>query len=202
MQEFFGLASGVLPIIGAVPYIRDILRRKTKPHRSSFLIWAVLNSIAVSALFAKGATWSLVMPTVGVLEVLTTFILSLRYGVGGFSKKDYAALSLAGLGLILWHFTKQPLIALGIVIAVDAIGMALTITKTYQHPHTETFSTWFLSFIAAICAMLAVSRWEPSLLVYPLCIALGNGMVCITILLRRSKLKPATVSSSSELLSF
>ena len=202
MQEFFGLTSGVLPIIGAVPYIRDILRHKTKPHRSSFLIWAILNSIAVSAMFAKGATWSLVMPTIGVLEVLTTFILSLHYGVGGFSKKDYAALSLAGLGLILWHFTKEPLLALAIVIVVDAIGMTLTVTKTYQQPHTETFSTWFLSFIAAICAMLAVGKWAPSLLVYPFCIALGNGLVCATILLRRDSIKPATVTSSSEPLSF
>ncbi len=199
MRELFGLLSGILPIIGIVAYIRDILRRKTKPHRSSFLIWAVLNSIAVSAMFAKGATWSLIMPAVGVLEVLTTFMLSLRYGVGGFSKNDYAALSLAGFGLILWHFTRQPLVALLIVIVIDAIGMALTVAKTYKHPHTETFSSWFLSAIAAVCAMLAVGRWAPSLLVYPLCIALGNGTVCATILLRRDKAAAASLSSPNEL---
>jgi len=196
MREFFGVASGVLPLIGIVAYIRDILRRKTKPHRSSFLIWAVLNSIAVSAMFAKGATWSLVMPSVGVMEVLTTFILSLRYGTGGFNKTDYAALSLAGLGLVMWHFTRQPLVALAMVIFVDAIGMTLTIAKTYKHPHTETYSAWFLSAIAALCAMAAVGRWAPSLLIYPFCIALGNSMVCATILLRGDKVKIADLTPS------
>lgn len=186
-ENYSVYCQGVLPVIGAFPYIKDILRHKTKPHRTSFLIWAVLDSIAFATQLAKGATWSLIMPAVGTIEVLTSFVLSLKYGVGGFAKKDIAALLLSGLGLILWYFTKEPLVALLIVICVDVIGMSLTILKTYAHPHTETFSTWLLSSIAGLFAAAAVGHWTFSLLIYPLYICVANAGVCVTILLRRDK---------------
>ena len=35
------------------------------------------------------------------------FLLSIRYGVGGFSRKDYIAFFAAGLGLLGWYFAKD-----------------------------------------------------------------------------------------------
>ena len=187
MRAIFGILSGVLPIIGAFPYIRDILRHKTKPHRTSFLIWAALDAIAFASQLAKGATWSLIMPAVCTIAVLTLFALSVQYGVGGFAKKEIAALLMAGIGLILWYFTKEPLVALLIVIGIDAIGMSLTILKTYAHPHTETFSTWLLFSIADLFAAAAVGHWTFSLLIYPLYLCVADAGVCVAILHRRDK---------------
>jgi hypothetical protein len=187
MRVIFGLLSGILPIIGAFPYIRDIFRHKTKPHRMAEFIFAVLDSIAFASQLAKGATWSVIMPGIGTLEMLTGFFLSLKYGMGGTSKKDIAALMLAGFGLILWYFTKQPLTALFIVIGIDLIGTSLVVIKTYSHPHTETLSAWFLSLLAGLCAAAAVGHWSFDLQIYPLEVALGNGAICATILLRRNK---------------
>jgi len=107
--------------------------------------------------------------------------------MGGTSKKDIAALMLAGFGLILWYFTKQPLTALFIVIGIDLIGTSLVVIKTYSHPHTETLSAWFLSLLAGLCAAAAVGHWSFDLQIYPLEVALGNGAICATILLRRNK---------------
>jgi hypothetical protein len=190
MRVIFGLLSGVLPIIGAYPYIKDILRHKTKPHRMAVFIWLVLDSIAVASQLAKGATWSVIMPAVGTVELFTGFLLSLKYGMGGTTKKDIGALVLAAVGLILWHFTKQPLIALFVVVGIDLIGTSLVVIKTYAHPHTETFSTWLLSFLAGLFAAAAVGHWSFTLQIYPVCVALGNGAICATILLRRSKIPP------------
>ena len=195
MRELFGILSGVLPIIGAYPYIRDILKHKTKPHRTSFLIWVVLDATAFASQLAKGATWSLIMPAIGTIEVLTSFILSLKYGVGGFAKKDIVALLLAGFGLILWYFTKEPLTALLIVIAIDVVGISLTILKTYEHPHTETFSTWLLSSIAGLFAAAAVGHLSFALLVYPLYISIANAGVCAAILLGRRKMSTRSHSA-------
>jgi hypothetical protein len=198
MRIILGVLSGILPIIGAYPYIRDVLRGKTKPHRMAEFIWLVLDAIAVASQLAKGATWSVLMPAVSTLELAVGFILSLKYGMGGTSKKDIAALILAGLGLLLWHFTNEPLFALLIVVGIDLIGTSLVVIKTYHHPYTETFSTWFLNFIAGLLAAAAVGRWAFALLIYPLTVALGNGAICLTIVARR-KVVPSEVINISAL---
>ena len=187
MRIIFGLLSGLLPIIGAYPYIRDELKGKTKPHRMAEFMYAVLDSIAFASQVAKGATWSVILPGVGTVEMVTGFLLSLKYGMGGTSKKDIGALILATGGLVLWYFTKQPLTALFIVIGVDLISTSLVVIKTYHHPHTETLSAWFLSFLAGLFAAAAVGHWSFTLQIYPLVVALGNGAICLTILLRRGK---------------
>jgi hypothetical protein len=199
MRVVFGLLSGILPIIGAVPYIRDVFKGKTKPHRMAEFIWAVLDSIAFASQLAKGATWSTIMPAIGTIEMLTGFVLSLKYGMGGTSKKDIGALALAALGLVLWYFTKQPLAALFIVVGIDLIGTALVVIKTYSHPHTETFSAWFLSFLAGLLAAAAVGHWSFDFQIYPLEIALSNGAICATILLRRNKVSPSDKSTNLDL---
>ncbi len=187
MLAVFGLLSALLPLIGAVPYVRDILKHGTKPHRGSFLIWTVLGLIAFFSQFAKGATWSLFLPAGDTLATLTIFILSVRLGTGGLNKRDVGALALAFLGLIIWYFTKQPLAALLITIGVDAIGTVLTIIKTYAEPDSETFSSWLLASLGGLFAALAVGEFSFALLVYPLYILIANGAVDVTILLRRNQ---------------
>ena len=59
MFQFLGLLSGVLSGGSYIPYLRDIFRHTTKPERASWLIWAVLGSIAFFSQLAEGATWSL-----------------------------------------------------------------------------------------------------------------------------------------------
>jgi len=197
MRVLFGLLSGLLPILGAIPYIRDVLRRKTKPQRMAIFIWLVLDVIAVASQVAKGATWSVIMPAVSTVELIIGFLLALKYGMGGTDKKDVGALVLAAFGLILWYFTKQPLFALLIVVGVDLVGTTLVVIKTYHHPHTETFSTWFLNFIAGLFAAAAVGHWSFTLQIYPLCVAFGNGAICMAILTRRNKIKQSDINLHS-----
>jgi hypothetical protein len=189
MLQFFGLLSGILPMIGVIPYDRDIFKRKTKPHRGSFLIWSVLGGIAFFTQFAKGATWSLFLPGADTLATLSIFILSIRYGTGGLNKRDVGGLLLAALGLILWYFTKQPLTALLIAICVDAVGTILTIIKTWEDPRSETFSSWLLAALGGLFAALAVGRISFALLVYPVYIFVANGAVNVVMLLRKSNVK-------------
>src|SRR5262249_29291423 len=120
MQEFFGVLAGVLSLVSGIPYIRDILAGKTKPHRGSFLIWTVLGLIAFITQFAAGATWSLVLPVLDTLLIAAILALSIERGSGGVNRRDATGLALAAGGLVLWYFTKQPLTALLVTIGIDA----------------------------------------------------------------------------------
>ncbi len=187
MLQLFGLLSGILPAIATFPYIRDILKGKTRPHSGSFLIWAVLGSIAFFTQLAEGATFSLFFPAVDTFATLTIFLLSLKYGFGKLKKYEIGSLVVAGIGLVIWFFTKQPLTALLIAVGIDAIGTMMTVIKTYHDPHSETFSAWLLNSLAGLFAALAVGKLDFALLVYPLYIFIANLSIDAVIVVRRPK---------------
>lgn len=187
MLEIIGLISGLLAVVAASPYIRDIVRKTTKPERASWLIWTVLGGIAFFSQLAKGATNSLWMTGISTLCVLTVFLLSLKHGEGGLVKRDIAALSFAFVGLVLWYFTKDALVALIIVILVDLSGSILTITKSYNEPETETLSTWVLASISGLFGALSVGSFDWVLLMYPGYILLANAAVTIALIFGKRK---------------
>ncbi len=169
------------------PYVRDILKKKTKPERGSWLIWMVLGSIAFFSQMAKGATDSLWLTASQTLAVLIIFLLSLKYGYGGVEKRDSRALIGAGIGLILWYLTKEATYALIFVILVDSIGTMLTAIKAYKDPESETLSTWIMSGTSGIFGMLAVGKFDLILLLYPFYIMLANYVIVTIILLGKRK---------------
>ena len=188
MLAIFGYISAILSILMIVPYIRDILLLKTKPERASWFIWTVLGFISFFSQMAKGATNSLWLTGGQTLAVLIIVLLSIKYGVGGFTKRDTRALIAAVIGLVLWYLTKEAAWALFIVIAVDTIGTALTAIKSYEDPGSETLSTWAISGTSGIFGALAVGSLNPILLVYPFYIIIANYTIVATILLGRKKL--------------
>jgi hypothetical protein len=185
--QVFGISSGILSAVCYVPYIRDILRLKTKPERASWFIWFTLGAIAFASQAAQGATHSLWLTVVQTFGVLTIFLLSLKYGVGGFMKHDIISLVVAAISLVLWYFTNNPLSALVLIIIIDIAGAYPTIIKSYYSPESETLSTWILSSIAGICAMIAVGSLNGALLFYPIYICLANAAVATAIVLGRNK---------------
>lgn len=185
MQALFGSLTALLLIIGSVPYIIDILRGRTEPERATWLIWLVLSAIAFFSQSALGAGWSLVLPAADIVVLLGIFCLSLRYGAGGLVRRDTISLLLAGLGLLVWYFTQQPLLALLIIIAIDGLGAYLTVVKTYKLPGTETLSSWIIFTLSGLSGALAVGAWSPYLLLYPAYIMAANGAVVAAILLGR-----------------
>lgn len=187
--QIFGYLAALLSIVAVFPYIRDILKGKTKPERASWFIWTVLGSIAFFSQLEKGATNSLWMVGTSTVCVLIVSILSIKFGSGGFAKRDKISLLIAAIGLLLWFFTKEAAIALFITIIIDLTGSFLTVVKSLEDPESETISTWIIAFISGIFAALSVGEWSFILLVYPLYIFLANFAVVVAILLGKNRKK-------------
>ena len=109
-------------IISIIPYFRSILKGDTKPHRMTFFIWTILILIAFFSQLAKGASWSLLLTAGDGIAVLATFILSVKFGVGGLEWRDIISLVGVVVSLILWYLTKEPATALFLIILIDLIG--------------------------------------------------------------------------------
>jgi len=187
MTQLFGYLSGIIVFLGTLPYLRDIFRKTTKPQRSTWFIYSVLGSISFFSQAARGATFSLWLTGVDTLSVMIIFLLSLRFGVGGFSKKDYRTLLAAAVGLIAWYLTQEAAIALYLVIGIDALGTYLTVEKAYQDPGSETSSAWLLIAIGGLFSMFSVGKFDIVLLSYPFYIFLANASVVLAIVLGKRK---------------
>lgn len=188
MQEILGYSSAILITGSGIPYIRDILRLKTKPERATWFIWSILLLIAFFAQVAKGGTWSLLATGPDCLVVIAIFILSIKYGVGGTTKLDIFALVGAGVGLVLWYLTNEPLLALLITILIDICAALPTIVKTYKDPGSETFIAYIGAGTGGLLGALAVGKLNFSLLLFPLWIFVLNYSIAITYILGKRKL--------------
>lgn len=177
--QAIGFAAGILAMIAYVPYIRDILKGDAKPERTSWFIWVVLAIIAFVSQLAEGARSSLWFTGLDSLGAAAIFVLAVKFGVGGFSRRDKIALLAAGAGLVLWFLTRHAAFALLMTIIIDASGTTLTVLKTYEQPETETYTMWVVVTIAAVLTMVSVGRISVVVMVYPLYIFLANFAVVV-----------------------
>ncbi|MDP3724857.1 MAG: hypothetical protein Q8R20_00110 [Nanoarchaeota archaeon] len=179
--QLAGYLSGIAILLSFVPYIRDILRGVTKPERTSWFIWSILGFTSFFSQLAKGASYSLGMTGAQAAGDLVIFFLAIKYGLGGFKKRDIFGLIGVAFGIVLWILTHEASIALFIVIFIDGVGALLTALKAYEHPTTETVSSWVLTFIGGVFASFAVGSFNFILLAFPLYISLASASILFAI---------------------
>ncbi|HPR09938.1 MAG TPA: hypothetical protein PLT04_05235 [Candidatus Saccharibacteria bacterium] len=187
MLMLLGVSAGALNFAGMVPYVRDMFRGTTKPNRATWWLWLLINSISLASQWALGATWSLGIIIAKVIGVAITAVLSVYFGYGFFTKRDVTRIVIALIGAAIWSITGYPLFALLIVIGVDALGMGLTITKTWRAPFTETKSTWVLATIAAMLAVASVGSFDIAKLSWPVYCVVANGLLLCVIVSRQKR---------------
>lgn len=177
MAEVFAILSGIVVLIGGPPYLMDILKGKTRPQRTTWFIWSVQGLIAFGSQVGLGAHWSLVFAGLNAAGNLTVFLLSLKFGVGGWKRIDMAALVIACVGLIISIAARAPFIALLGVILADFAGVVPTVRKTFLMPKSETSITWLALGTSSLLAIGSVGAWRFSLLLYPAYMAFVNYAV-------------------------
>lgn len=188
MLQLLGYVSAAFIVLSFVPYLRDIFKGTTKPERASWFIWSVLGCIIFFSQIAKGASASSLWFTGSqTLGDLTIFLFALKYGFGGFLRRDIVALAAAGLGLVLWYLTNEAGVALLLAIFIDATGALLTIVKSYHHPNTETLTAWLLTAIGGALAVLAVGSFDKLLLAFPLYTTGINLSIAMAMVLGRKR---------------
>lgn len=180
MFKTFGFISLAIVLLSAPFYLVDIIRGHTKPERVTWFIWMILGIIAFFSQQILGAHWSLLYAGIDALGSIIVFILSLKYGVGGWTQTDRFALYTALIGVTFSLVAHRAIIALVGIIIADSAGLILTIRKTYLNPNSETSITWFGIGTAALLAALSVGHIKISLLIYPLYLSLGSYSVLLT----------------------
>jgi hypothetical protein len=180
-----GVGAGVVSLVDPVPYIRDVLRGTTRPHRGTWLIWSVLSAVAFAAQWAGDGGWSLLMIGTQTVSITAVFLLSIRRGVGGVAPPDLALLCVAGCGVVGWLLLSEPLVATVCVVVSDVCGVLLMLPKAWRDPWSETASSFTLAGFSGLMSAGAVGATAVDLLLYPLYFAVANGVTAGIIVARR-----------------
>ncbi len=180
-----GVLAGAIGVADTVPYVRDILRGGTRPHRGTWLIWGVLAIVVCLSQRADGASWSLIMA--GTQAVVTGFIflLAIRRGEGGVSASERIMIAVAGAGIIGWIAVHEPIVATSCVIAADLVGAAMMVPKTYRDPGPRRSQPSPSRASAARWPPVPSASLDISLLLYPIYFCLVNGAIALLIHQRR-----------------
>jgi hypothetical protein len=186
-----GVAAALVGIADTIPYVRDILRGRTLPHRGTWLIWSLLALLVFLSQRADGAGWSLAVAGAQVVLNGLVFVLAACRGVGGVSVGDRLVLAVAAGGAIGWLVADAPFVATACVVAADLLALAMMVPKTYRDPGSETLATFALASVSGALATLAVGSAEPALVLYPLYLTFANLALAILIHQRRLTLRYA-----------
>lgn len=187
MKDILLLLSAVITISAVIPYIRDILKGKTKPNIVSWLTWTLLTGLATAALISANEYRAAFFTGAAGIATALVVILGLRHGYVKYTKFDVMCQLAAVVGLILWQIFNTPLIAVYAALTIDLIGALPTFKHSWQKPFEETWTTFAWSGFAALIALFAFESYSWTNLSYPVYIMLVNILMSATILTARQR---------------
>lgn len=177
MRTIFLVLSALLSIGSTLPYMLDIIHKRTQPRIVTWINWTILTGIATAASIAAHQQASAVLT--GAVTVATGFVvlLSLRHGTWGFSRLDIACQVAALIGFILWLCFDSPLVAIAASVLIDVLVAIPTYKHAWRKPKEETAATYVIATFAALCALAAVQSTHLTGLIYPVYLVFSDGLI-------------------------
>jgi len=188
LEPVCAIAAGVLSGSCAIPYVRDIRRGTTRPHRVSWGIFTLLAGIAAASQLTNGWSAGALLSSGAALAFFAVFVMSMRHGVGGATVADRLTL-LAAVGILaVWAWTGDGTVAVCLVIVLELIAIGLTMRKAWRDPSSETQSSWVIDGAAGALALVGARHLSFAALAYPVYhFASNNAMVAVLVMGRRRR---------------
>ena len=158
----FVILGAFIQFLGALSYLIDTLKGKTKPNKASWFIWTLAPLTAFAAEVSKGVGIQSLMTFMVGFNPLLILIASFfnKKADWKLGKLDYICTALALAGIFLWAIIKDGNIAILFAILADALAAVPTIVKAYFYPETENHWAYSVALISAVITLLAIDRWD------------------------------------------
>ncbi len=184
---FLGALTLLIGLVSYSFYFRDIFRGKTKPDAFSWLIWSMLAGITFFAQVSKNGgagTWITALTAIACLSIAITAFVR---GDGHMKTIDGASIFGAVVGVALWYFTSDPLLAVICVIIVGAFGFIPTFRKAISNPQEETAITFLLNGLKFAIALFALQSFNLVTWLYPAALTAMNGSLAALLFFEQNK---------------
>lgn len=187
MKAAAGIIAIALTFVGYLPYIRDTLRGKTKPHIYTWFVWALVTAIAFALQISGGGGIGSFVTLAAAIVCGVIFLLGLRNGEKDIVAIDKVCFALALVAVAVWVFAKQPVVSILMVSFADMISFVPTIRKSWKKPYQETLFSYEMNTFRFILAFYALREYSIVTYLYPLTWIFANGLFSIYLIIRRRK---------------
>ncbi len=187
-KEILGLIAVAMTFIAFYPYIRSILRGKTKPHVFSWVIWGLTTFVVFLGQLADGGgagAWS-----IGVSGVITMFVASLAYRNKAdmhITKTDWLFFLSALASMPLWLLTSDPMLTVVLLTVIDTFGFAPTFRKSYHHPYDEPIDFYVWMTVRNIVAIAALMSYSVTTVIFPAVTGFLGLLYVLMVVVRRKQ---------------
>ncbi len=168
MRTALGLTAGIMGIVQAIPYVLSIVGGTTRPSRTSYMIWMVMDSLRAASYIAAGARTTMYWSLAQVITTVVIFGLSIRRGMGGTSTLDRLCLLIASSAMAVWAITGSPLVALYMTVVAGLMAYFPIFLKSHRHPTSENRLSWTMCVGASALNLMAVQSLALSIIIVPM----------------------------------
>ncbi len=185
MKEPVAIIAAILAIVGNVPYLRDIIRRRVEPHPYTWLVWTIVSCIVFFGQVAKGAGIGALPTAAAEIFTVIIFFFSLKHGFKNIRKIDTVFLIVALLGIVPWILTKDPTISVIIAVSIDFIAFLPTIRKTWESPSSETPLLYGMNVVRHILMIISLEAYNIATVLHSIAMIILNSCMTLMIVFRK-----------------
>ena len=156
LRDILSVIAGILMVSGFVPYIRTIWTGSTRPAKTSWIIWASLDTITIAGMYVQYALNGQIVGSVVCAWIVVA--IALRYGTKGWTWLDKFCLMGAVLGIILWKAFSSPTLGIITSNSVVFLGSIPTFVSAWKDPTKEDKAGWTMWWISCVFAVAAIPK--------------------------------------------
>ena len=175
------VVASLLALLGNIPYLRDVIKGKVKPHPYTWFIWTIVSCVVFFGQVAKGAGIGAIPTAVSEIFTAIIFFFSLKFGFKNPPKIDKYFLILALLGLIPWILTKDPTVSVIIVVTIDLVAFIPTLRKAYVYPNSETALLYGTNTSRHLLVLGALGSYNIATMLHSIVMIVTNGLMVVFI---------------------
>lgn len=175
--QLAGWLSFSLVSLSEILYVRAIFRGTTRPSRSTFWVWTLVQALSAASYFASGGGAAALLPLSYAIWFFVIAVLSVRYGDHAWTRLDTGVLVGAFVSAGAWWASGSSELGLIFLMLTDFAGAIPTILKSRHCPEHEDRTAWILTLVANLVDLPAVGARTVLNLVYPLYLFAVNSTI-------------------------
>jgi hypothetical protein len=177
MKETFAIIASLLAIVGNIPYIIDVFKKRVEPHPYTWMVWSLVSAIAFFGQLYSGAGIGALPTASAEIFTIVIFVFSIRYGFKHVTNVDTVFLIIALVGLIPWLITKDPTISVIVAVSIDVIAFIPTLRKTWRKPKTETPLLYATNVTRHILALFSLQAYNIATTLHSIAMIITNTIM-------------------------
>lgn len=189
MKEFISGIAVVLTFVGYIPYMRDTIQGKTRPHVYTWFVWGLVPFIIFALQVSDNAGAGSYVTLASGVVCMIIFGLGLRQGKKDITLIDTALFISSFIALGLWVFAKQPLLSTTLLVSVDVLAFIPTVRKSWNRPEEETVFSYVVTAVRHGLGIIALERYTIITAAFPVTWTIVNTFFVLFLVLRRMRLK-------------